>query len=227
MNSTSLGWVGSIYKWDHHLRELIDGSLTRSHCLICSIRAILCLNLPSFSGGLNPWGIPNNKGLHSRDFSPLYVDDGLNEVVGFQNILHGLVLFTSKGHGTRLAQARKVRFEFKKDAVDHTYMRIDGEPWKQPLPMDDDSVVIEISHSGRVSMLANPPCPSKSIKAPPSSYGPDEDEDDSNADLEDNSEGRSKLDAAETLRSPEGFDDITHQTVIQAPHDSSVWLWVM
>ncbi|KAK2975949.1 hypothetical protein RJ640_013441 [Escallonia rubra] len=29
-----------------------------------SIRAILCLNLPSFSGGLNPWGIPNNKGLH-------------------------------------------------------------------------------------------------------------------------------------------------------------------
>ncbi|KAK2971763.1 hypothetical protein RJ640_002052, partial [Escallonia rubra] len=152
-----------------------------SHCLICSIRAILCLNLPSFSGGLNPWGTPNNKRLHSTDFSPLYVDDGLIE-------------------------ARKVRFEFKKDAVDHTYMRIDGEPWKQPLPMDDDSVVIEISHSGRVSMLANPPCPSKSIKAPPSSYGPDEDEDDSNADLEDNSEGRSKLDAAETLRSPEGFD---------------------
>ncbi|KAK2975948.1 hypothetical protein RJ640_013440 [Escallonia rubra] len=144
--------------------------------------------------------------LFQRDFSPLYVDDGLIEVVGFQNILHGLVLFTSKGHGTRLAQAIKIRFEFKKDAVDHAYMRIDGEPWKQPLPMDDDSVVMGVSHSGWVSMLASPPCPSKSINAPPSSYIPDEDDDDSNADLEDNSEGRSKLDAAEALRLPEGFD---------------------
>ncbi|KAK2998976.1 hypothetical protein RJ639_024176, partial [Escallonia herrerae] len=160
-----------------------------------------------FSGGLNPWGTPNNKRLHSTDFSPLYVDDGLIEVVGFQNIFHGLVLFSPKGHGTRLAQARKIRFEFKKDAVDHTYLRIDGKPWKQPLPMDDDSVVMEISHSGRVSMLASPPCPSKSINAPPSSYLPDEDVDeDSNEDLEDNSEGRSKLDAAEILRLPEGFD---------------------
>ena len=27
----------------------------------CSIRSIVCLNLPSFSGGLNPWGTPSKR----------------------------------------------------------------------------------------------------------------------------------------------------------------------
>lgn len=35
---------------------------------ICSIRSIVCLNLPSFSGGLNPWGRPNKKKLHEVSF---------------------------------------------------------------------------------------------------------------------------------------------------------------
>jgi len=28
---------------------------------ICRIRSIICLNLPSFSGGFNPWGTPNKR----------------------------------------------------------------------------------------------------------------------------------------------------------------------
>lgn len=59
-------------------------------------------------------------------------------------------------------------------------MRIDGEPWKQPLPVDDDTVVVEISHFGQVSMLATPLCKSKSVydpSSPISSY--DEEENDS------------------------------------------------
>ncbi|KAK6919495.1 Diacylglycerol kinase, accessory domain [Dillenia turbinata] len=76
---------------------------------------------------------------------------------------HGLLLFTPKGHGTRLAQARHIRFEFHKGAADHTYMRVDGEPWKQPLPVDDDTVVIEISHHGHANMLATRDCKSKSV----------------------------------------------------------------
>lgn len=36
--------------------------------------------------------------------TPLFVDDGLLEVVGFRNAWHGLVLLAPKGHGTRLAQ---------------------------------------------------------------------------------------------------------------------------
>ncbi|TYK02194.1 diacylglycerol kinase 5 [Cucumis melo var. makuwa] len=68
------------------------------------IRSVVCLNLPSFSGGFNPWGTPNNRKPHDRGLTPPYVDDGLLEVVGFRDAWHGLVLLAPKGHGTRLAQ---------------------------------------------------------------------------------------------------------------------------
>ncbi|WZY85832.1 hypothetical protein YC2023_032216 [Brassica napus] len=121
-----------------------------------SIRSVVCLNLPSFSGGLNPWGAPNPKKQYD-------VDDGLIEIVGFRNAWHGLVLLAPKGHGTRLAQANRIRFEFKKGAAKHAYMRMDGEPWKQPLPLDDETVILEISHHGQVNMLTTENCMSKSM----------------------------------------------------------------
>ncbi|CAI9784152.1 unnamed protein product [Fraxinus pennsylvanica] len=172
-----------------------------------SIRSIVCLNLPSFSGGLNPWGSPNKKKLHSRDLTPPYVDDGFLEVVGFRDAWHGLVLLSPNGHGTRLAQANRIRFEFHKGAAEHTFMRIDGEPWKQPLPTDDDTVVVEISHFGQVSVLANVHCQSKSINAPDSPYRCEEDENDSHEEeFQDDSEGRKKIGAADTFRLPDDFD---------------------
>ncbi|KAK3162135.1 hypothetical protein QOZ80_1BG0085920 [Eleusine coracana subsp. coracana] len=129
-----------------------------------SIRSIVCLNLPSFSGGLNPWGTPSKRKQRKRDLAmPPLVDDGLLEIVGFKDAWHGLVLLCPKGHGTRLAQAHRVRFEFRKGATDHAYMRMDGEPWKQPLPKDDGKVVVEISHSGQVKMLVTKDCIAKSI----------------------------------------------------------------
>lgn len=48
-------------------------------------------------------------------------------------------------------------------ASDHAYMRMDGEPWKQPLPTDDGKVVVEISHAGQVKMLATKDCIAKGI----------------------------------------------------------------
>ncbi|XP_072989078.1 diacylglycerol kinase 5-like isoform X1 [Typha latifolia] len=128
-----------------------------------SIRSIVCLNLPSFSGGLNPWGTPNKKKQRDRDLTPPFVDDGLLDIVGFRDAWHGLVLLCPKGHGTRLAQAHRVQFKFHKGADDHAYMRIDGEPWKQPLPKDDGEVVVEISHLGQVKMLATDDCICKSF----------------------------------------------------------------
>lgn len=75
--------------------------------------------------------------------------------------------------------------------------------------MDDDTVVVEISHFGQVSMLANVHCQSKSINAPYSPSGT-EDEDDgynSNEDvLDEGSEERKKLGAADTFRLPDDFD---------------------
>ncbi|KAK1308894.1 Diacylglycerol kinase 5 [Acorus calamus] len=178
-----------------------------------SIRSIVCLNLPSFSGGFNPWGTPSGRKKAERDLTAPFVDDGLIEVVGFRDAWHGLVLLAPKGHGTRLAQARRIRFRFKKGAADHTYMRLDGEPWKQPLPVDDDTVEVEISHHAQVNILAIEGCRSKSIQdptTPTSPYSHHHDEEDSNEDTDDDSyEERRKFGAADTFRFTEDAD-ITH-----------------
>ncbi|XP_061348700.1 diacylglycerol kinase 1-like [Gastrolobium bilobum] len=171
-----------------------------------SIRSIVCLNLPSFSGGLNPWGKPNRKKSIYRDLTLPFVDDGLFEVVGFRDAWHGLVLLAPNGHGTRLAQASKIRFEFHKGAADCTYMRIDGEPWKQPLPKYDDTIVVEISHHGQVSMLATPLCRSKSVHDPSSPTTDQEEEENSDEESSENWEERRKFGAADTFKYPDGID---------------------
>ncbi|KAL3647153.1 Diacylglycerol kinase 5 [Castilleja foliolosa] len=171
-----------------------------------SIKSILCLNLPSFSGGLNPWGTPNSNKRRDRDLTAPFVDDGQLEIVGFRDAWHGLVLFAPKGHGTRLAQAHRVRFEFHKGAVDNTYMRIDGEPWKQPLPVNDETVVVEISHLGQVKMLATEGCRSKSVAESPSSPTCDVDERDSDNEEESVGEEWRKFGAANTFRIPDDVD---------------------
>ncbi|KAG5570139.1 hypothetical protein H5410_059905, partial [Solanum commersonii] len=159
-----------------------------------SIRSIVCINLPSFSGGLNPWGRPNKQKLHERDLTPPYVDDGLLEVVGFAML--GMDLFCLLQEGTGHALHR-IRFEFHKGAGEHTFMRMDGEPWKQPLPIDDDKVVIEISHFGQVNILATPHCLSKSINLPSIDQSFFED---------DLVEERRNLGAADSFQIPDGFD---------------------
>ncbi|OMO80448.1 hypothetical protein CCACVL1_12953 [Corchorus capsularis] len=173
-----------------------------------SIKSIVCLNLPSFSGGFNLWGQPYRKKFLDKGFTPLFVDDGLIEIIGFRNVLHGLVLLAPKGHGTRLAQANAVRFEFKKGAADHTFMRMDGEPWKQPLPADDDTVVVDISHFGQVSMLATPLCRSRSVTDPSSPATSQDDDLDSTDEGEspDDLEEKRKFGAADTFKLSDEFD---------------------
>ncbi|OIW15520.1 hypothetical protein TanjilG_27371 [Lupinus angustifolius] len=169
-----------------------------------SIRSIICLNLPSFSGGFNPWGTPNKDKQRDRDLTPPYVDDGLIEIVGFRDAWHGLVLLAPNGHGTRLAQAKRIRFEFHKVATDHTFMRIDGEPWKQPLPIDDDTVEVEISHHGQVNMLATHDCKSRSVYDPSSVHLVDAEDD---SDDEDSiSDEFRKFGAANTFKIPDEVD---------------------
>ncbi|KAL7102354.1 hypothetical protein ACP275_08G115200 [Erythranthe tilingii] len=170
-----------------------------------SIRSIVCLNLPSFSGGLNPWGTPNTNRRRYKDLTPPFVDDGLIEVVGFKDAWHGLVLLAKNGHGTRLAQAQRIRFEFRKGAAEDTYMRIDGEPWRQPLPVDDETVVVEISALGQVKMLATNDCISKSV-LDPSSTPMTVDDDSDNEEDESVGEECRKFGAADTFKIPDEVD---------------------
>lgn len=105
-------------------------------------------------------------------------------------------------------KASKIRFEFHKAAAaDCTFMRIDGEPWKQPLPQDDDTVVVEISHHGQVNMLATPLCRSKSVHDPSSPSVDHEEEDSSDDESSENWEERRKFGAAETFKYPDGTDE--------------------
>lgn len=94
--------------------------------------------------------------------------------------------------------------------MDHTYMRIDGEPWKQPLPLDDDTVVIEISHHGQVNMLATSDCRAKNVHDPLSYSNSNVEEEDEDSNGEDstprNSEEQRKFGAADTFRLQEDID---------------------
>ncbi|KAF7823058.1 diacylglycerol kinase 5 [Senna tora] len=90
-------------------------------------------------------------------------------------------------------------------------MRIDGEPWKQPLPVDDDTVVVEISHHGQVNMLASHDCKSQSVQDPTSPRHHDDAADDGDSDEEEDSlaEEYRKFGAADTFRVPDEVD-ISH-----------------
>lgn len=87
-------------------------------------------------------------------------------------------------------------------------MRIDGEPWKQPLPIDDDTVVVEISPLRQVKMLATHGCRSTSVNDPSSHHNNDNDDGDSDEGERAGEEWR-KFGAADTFRIPDEVD-ISH-----------------
>lgn len=86
-------------------------------------------------------------------------------------------------------------------------MRIDGEPWKQPLPNDDDTVVVEISHLGQVNMLATHNCRSKSVRDPSStSHHNGEENGSDEEDSRNEADGFGKFGAADTFKIPDEVD---------------------
>eukprot|EP00261_Vitis_vinifera_P037594 XP_019078837.1 PREDICTED: uncharacterized protein LOC100250179 isoform X2 [Vitis vinifera] len=119
-----------------------------------SIRSIVCLNMPSFPGGLDPWGKPNFRRKKERNFTSSFVDDGLLEIIGFRDSWHAEKFLPLNCHGTRLAQVHQIRFELCKGIAKHIYMSFDGMKWKQHTPIDDDNYMIEISYSSKTRMLA-------------------------------------------------------------------------
>lgn len=87
-------------------------------------------------------------------------------------------------------------------------MRIDGEPWKQPLPTDDETVVVEISHLRQVKVLTTPDCKSRSVHRPLITSNHDTLEDDSPEEEESIPEGEEwrKFGAADTFKIPDEVD---------------------
>lgn len=169
-----------------------------------STRSVVCLHLPSFSGGVDPWGVPGTRKKQDRALTAPYIDDGLIEVVGFSKTWHGINLLGHNGYCSRLAQVHRILFEFHKGAADHTFMAIDGKPWRQPLPSDDETNIVEISQCRQVCVLVNDPCRSKSNGWP---FDPSNEEDDRDSlDDEDEWEEKKKFGASDTFKLPDEVD---------------------
>ncbi|KAG2440916.1 hypothetical protein HXX76_003769 [Chlamydomonas incerta] len=133
------------------------------------VRALVVLNLQSYAGGRNLWG-PNTSEAEEKKHGfkkPAY-DDGLLEVVGLLSGWHAGLVMASKGgllHAKRICQAAGVRVALSAPYVradgepSHCYMQLDGEPWKQDIPVKgaDAPVRVEIVHAGVSRVLRNEP----------------------------------------------------------------------
>ena len=138
-----------------------------------SIRALVLLNLQTYGGGRDIWGLDNEKNLAKKRLKPPSYDDGLIEVVGFRNGWHTAMVMgeiNSKSiHAKRLAQCCAIELKLQVPAPHASmkkflYMQLDGEPWKQQVPVHvpsssspetQQTCTVVIEHGGKSSMLVN------------------------------------------------------------------------
>ena len=116
-----------------------------------TIRAVVLLNLQTYGGGRDIWGMKNEANLERKGMRVPRKDDGLIEVIGFKNGWHTAVVMgevsTRKVHGKRLGQGCAVELVLgpadghhgsqqqrakQRDHLD-VCMQLDGEPWKHTL----------------------------------------------------------------------------------------------
>lgn len=116
------------------------------------VRALVLLNLQSYAGGRNPWGMPNSEELKKNGWSTAKPNDGLLEVVGLHDGWHTALVMAKVSPATRLTQARSIRLELHGEYRSKAYLQVDGEPWRQPLSGEEPTIV-EISPCPNATML--------------------------------------------------------------------------
>jgi diacylglycerol kinase (ATP) len=148
------------------------GSDWREVPMPSSIRALVLLNLQTYGGGRDIWGLDNEKNLDRKHLKPPSYDDGLIEVVGFRNGWHTAMVMgeiNSKSiHAKRLAQCSAIELKLQVPAPHASmkkflYMQLDGEPWKQQVPVHvpssspetQQTCTVVIEHGGKSAMLVN------------------------------------------------------------------------
>ena len=113
------------------------------------IRALVLLNLQTYGGGRDIWGIHNESNLERKGMKRPEKNDGILEVIGFRNGWHTAVVMgevaTQRIHGKRLGQGCAVEIIFdSKDSArpgssirknKSVCMQLDGEPWKQRISL--------------------------------------------------------------------------------------------
>ncbi|DBA81590.1 hypothetical protein WJX77_006239 [Trebouxia sp. C0004] len=130
-----------------------------------SVKAIVLLNLQSYGGGRDIWGLADSSKDTRRGWKTPIFNDGMFEAVGLHSGYHTAIVMGGlyyKVHGMRLAQTSEMLLELKagglhKGAAPVTHMQLDGEPWQQELPYEEGSppMHIHVSPSGTSNMLFN------------------------------------------------------------------------
>ncbi|VDM30824.1 unnamed protein product [Hydatigera taeniaeformis] len=95
-----------------------------------SLEGIVVLNILSWGGGANPWGLDKDE-----TFARPTHYDGLLEVVGICGVLHMGQIYSGFRSGIRLAQAAHVRLSdiwLKIILKSELPIQVDGEPFVQP-----------------------------------------------------------------------------------------------
>ncbi|KAL5110293.1 Diacylglycerol kinase theta [Taenia crassiceps] len=88
-----------------------------------SLEGILVLNILSWGGGANPWGLDKDE-----TFAQPTHYDGLLEVVGICGVLHMGQIYSGFRSGIRLAQAAHLKIILKSELP----IQVDGGPFVQP-----------------------------------------------------------------------------------------------
>jgi len=123
----------------NHVQVEINGKVAE---LPAQTRCVVVLNLPSYSGGGNPWG---SKRSTRNKFANPAIDDGLLEVVAVNGPLQLVGIHANIIRGKRLGQGNLIKITTTKPMA----AQVDGEPWMQPASMTT------IRFSGKSRMLAN------------------------------------------------------------------------
>lgn len=119
-----------------------------------NVKGIVLLNLQSYAGGRDLWGKVSNTDKKFK--TPSYADGKL-EVAGFLGGMHMTAVMGQIGsfHNKRIVQSSAVRLRLKQgERVKKGYLQIDGEPWEQPLPHEEEGeLVLEVGLAGQSVVL--------------------------------------------------------------------------
>jgi len=103
-----------------------------------NIEGIMIINIPSYAGGTNMWGIHQD--------SPISVNDKKLEIVAVKGSFHVGECKVGASKGLRICQASTVVLTFL--TANPIYSQVDGEPWLQ------SKTKIQISHLNQAKVLS-------------------------------------------------------------------------
>eukprot|EP01119_Soliformovum_irregulare_P006672 TRINITY_DN1891_c0_g1_i3.p1 TRINITY_DN1891_c0_g1~~TRINITY_DN1891_c0_g1_i3.p1 ORF type:complete len:565 (-),score=169.01 TRINITY_DN1891_c0_g1_i3:35-1729(-) len=113
----------SMFGDSNELADLLDIEVDdKKLTLPMGLGGIMILNLQSYSGGVNLWGI-DPTGLYKTPG----IDDGLLEVVGISGGFHMGTIQVKLSEAIRLGQGFNLKIKMKKILP----IQVDGEPWSQ------------------------------------------------------------------------------------------------